>query len=114
MTKNSASPERCLPIDAVVVDAANPCAGAVRPFKASDDLTSDMWAFAQEFVSDDVRGEAAGVPYGPAVVVGAGASDAERLIAHSGRNPIGQATSEAASAEPRHRLWTIRIANSSR
>lgn len=58
-----------------------------RPFKPSDDLTSDMWAFAQDFISDDVRGEAAGVPYGPAVAVGAGASDVERLIAHSGRNP---------------------------
>lgn len=58
-----------------------------RPFEPSEELTDDMWAFAQDFISDDVRGEAAGGPYGPAIAVGADASVIDRLIAHSGRNP---------------------------
>ena len=46
-----------------------------------------MWDFAQGFITDDVRGDADGVPYRAEVPAPSDATDLERVIALSGRNP---------------------------
>lgn len=58
-----------------------------RPFEPPTELTDDMWSFAQGSITDDVRGETAGAPYGPKVDVAVDASDVDRLIAFTGRDP---------------------------
>lgn len=58
-----------------------------RDFAPSDELTSAMWEFARGFITDDVRGDADGMPYRAEVPAPAGATDLERIIALSGRNP---------------------------
>lgn len=59
-----------------------------RPFVAPDSLTSQMWSFAQDFVSDDSRGEFPGAPYAAAVEIPDGTDPVARLIAHTGRDPF--------------------------
>lgn len=58
-----------------------------RTFDPSPELTRQMWDFAQSFITDDVRGDFDGAPYGPAI----GADDTEdltsRIVALSGRDP---------------------------
>jgi uncharacterized protein (TIGR03086 family) len=58
-----------------------------RPFQPSDELTAAMWSFAQDFITDDVRGDSDGAPYRAAVEAPSNASDLQRIIALSGRDP---------------------------
>jgi uncharacterized protein (TIGR03086 family) len=58
-----------------------------RDFAPSDQLTTAMWDFAQGFITDDVRGDADGIPYRAEVPAPVDATDLERIIALSGRNP---------------------------
>jgi len=46
-----------------------------------------MWDFAQGFITNDVRGDADGMPYRAAVSAPADATHLERVIVLSGRNP---------------------------
>lgn len=58
-----------------------------RPFEPSDEVSTAMWDFAQGFITDDVRGETDEAPYRAAINEPADATDLERIIALSGRNP---------------------------
>ena len=61
-----------------------------RTFAPPTELTSAMWAFAQDFITDDVRGDADGMPYRAAVPAPDDGTDLERIIAMSGRDPSWQ------------------------
>lgn len=61
-----------------------------RTFTPSDELTDAMWDFAQGFITDDVRGDADGMPYRTEVPAPDHATDLERIIALSGRKPSWQ------------------------
>lgn len=69
------------------VHAWDLASGLGRPFEPDAELTDQMWALAQDFVTDDLRGEGPGVPYRHAVEVDDDASIVDRIIAHSGRDP---------------------------
>lgn len=56
-----------------------------RVFAPPADLTEEIWQLATDLISDDVRGDAPGAPYGPAVTVGNDADTMSRLLAHTGR-----------------------------
>ena len=58
-----------------------------RPFQPGAELTTQMWEFANAFISDDLRGDQPGAPYGPTVPVDSAAATLDRLIAFSGRDP---------------------------
>ncbi len=58
-----------------------------RPFVPTEKLTEQMWDFAQTFITDNIRGDFAGAPYGPAVGSEPSADTVDRIIALSGRHP---------------------------
>jgi uncharacterized protein (TIGR03086 family) len=57
-----------------------------RPFDPPTDLTSQMWEFAEEFISEDLRGDEDGAPYGLAITID-DADGVDRLVAFTGRDP---------------------------
>lgn len=59
-----------------------------RPFTPPTELVRAMTDFAESFITDDIRGEFAGAPYAAAAEAPADASDADRLIAFTGRDPL--------------------------
>jgi uncharacterized protein (TIGR03086 family) len=61
-----------------------------RTFTPPEELTAAMRDFAQGFITDDVRGDADGMPYRAEVSAPDDATDLERIIALSGRNPAWQ------------------------
>jgi len=61
-----------------------------RAFAPPEDLTAAMWDFAQGFITDDVRGDADGMPYRAEVPAPDDATDLEQIVALSGRNPARQ------------------------
>jgi uncharacterized protein (TIGR03086 family) len=58
-----------------------------RPFEPPTELTAAMWGFAQASLTDDVRGDTDRAPYLAAVDEPTDATDLDRIIALSGRNP---------------------------
>lgn len=61
-----------------------------RRFTPPEELTAAMWDFAQSFITDDVRGDADGMPYRAEVSAPDDATGLDRIIALSGRNPAWQ------------------------
>lgn len=58
-----------------------------RPFTPPDPLTDQMWSFANDFITDDVRGDTENAPYARPVEPDETHTKIERLIAHTGRDP---------------------------
>ncbi len=58
-----------------------------RPFTPTEKLTDQMWDFAHTSITNDVRGDSASAPYGPAIEPESTADLADRIIALSGRDP---------------------------
>lgn len=58
-----------------------------RPFTPTRELTIEMTNFAESFITNDIRGDFDGAPYAAPTQVPDSASDVDRLIAFTGRNP---------------------------
>ncbi len=59
-----------------------------RPFEPSDELVSAALVLAREVISDQMRGDFEGAPYGPAVPTVGSADELQLLVAHAGRTPL--------------------------
>ena len=57
-----------------------------RSFEPDDRIVSEMWDIARMLITDDARAGTS-APFGPAVDVGVDASDFDRLIGFTGRDP---------------------------